>query len=762
MLRRLDLKDPWRSLTNDFWPDDLPLGCATVVYGHNGSGKSTLAELLLSLSENKAATNLTWEQHDRRKISVAAGGSGPSPAMAVFTREWVNANLSEFLAGENADAIVTLGQAAIDARETEKELESEIERLRKEAAKADELRKKAEQRVNKLAREVQDRIVVELQRFDYGHYTRSRYSVLKVSETLRAPRTDFPDDGAHADALVRLGEGAPAAVADIASPPANLAGELKPLASILERTPTRVALAALEADPRAQAWVEQGLALHEEQGYCLFCNCSLTTKRREQLALHFDESWLHIRGSAQQILTKVKNYKGQLKDWIASLPADSLLASDLQPTYEQAVRGAKRDVDARVTSLELIEAALSAKVNDPSVTPGEPAWVPLTGVVSTTVLSEAVKKHNDQAQRHGELTAERKAVVFDHIVGSQSQSFRELEKQAKDAKDASQASAKAAGLAAGRLERVRQEQFTTTEMADKLTRDLARVYGKEHLSIAVTEDGKSYSCRRGEKAGTNLSEGERTTLSLLYFLRNLEDQQTRGVDPSQRIVVIDDPSSSLDREALFATHQWLFSTLKKFGQYVVFTHDFNLLRLFISSHSSKWSASVKAISDGDTDEERFPRVAFLEMFASTGDGKRTTKVGQLPHLLRNSTSEYAYLFSMVMKGLEDSEDHERLFLLPNAARRVLEVFASYKAPHRPNFLQQLEVLVQTDPDEPFRDVYDFCNRFSHGEGSETVEVLDARVMYGQIRRCMEFLRAVDAEHFQNMCKAVKVDPTVLP
>jgi hypothetical protein len=31
---------------------------------------------------------------------------------------------------------------------------------------------------------------------------------------------------------------------------------------------------------------------------------------------------------------------------------------------------------------------------------------------------------------------------------------------------------------------------------------------------------------------------------------------------------------------------------------------------------------------------------------------------------------------MVMAGIGDSEDHERLFLLPNAARRVLEIFAS--------------------------------------------------------------------------------------
>jgi wobble nucleotide-excising tRNase len=116
----------------------------------------------------------------------------------------------------------------------------------------------------------------------------------------------------------------------------------------------------------------------------------------------------------------------------------------------------------------------------------------------------------------------------------------------------------------------------------------------------------------------------------------------------------------------------------------------------------------------------------------------------------------------VMAGVTDSEDHERLFLLPNATRRVLEVFASYKAPHLSDFLTALEVMVKEQHGEPYRDVYDFCNRYSHGEGSETVEVLDARAVHGQLRRCMEFLREADGEHFERMCKATGIDPAALP
>jgi hypothetical protein len=70
-------------------------------------------------------------------------------------------------------------------------------------------------------------------------------------------------------------------------------------------------------------------------------------------------------------------------------------------------------------------------------------------------------------------------------------------------------------------------------------------------------------------------------------------------------------------------------------------------------------------------------------------------------------------------------------------------------------------MVQSQEGEPYRDVYDFCNRYSHGEGSESIDVLDARAVHGQIRRCMEFLRSVDSEHFAHMCTATDIDPATL-
>lgn len=761
MLRRLSLKDSWRSFDTNFWPDELPLGQKTVIYGHNGSGKSTFSELLLSLAEGEAATDVIWEDDAMHSTKVDAGETAPSPSIAVFTRKWVEANLSAFLEGRNASAIVTLGKEAIDAKEEQDKLTVELAELQDEAEEASKRQVVSNSRVDEIARTVQDQIVSQLKAFDYVHFTKNRYTAPKVKDELRNYQGTYPDNDAHAEALKRLNGDTPSVVASVSTPPSDFVIDLNRLTALLDRTPTRIAIQALEGSPTMQTWVEEGVSLHQDVDHCYFCAGKLDDERRNQLARHFDESWLKIRSEAKVLLEATSKRKRVLESWLASLPEGSDLADNIQPAYNDAFQLVKADIDWKAKTLESIEIVLLSKATDPGTTPEAPDCSALSTDISATGLVNAVMEHNDLAKRYAEVTAGRKQTVLDHLVGSQAEAFRLLEEEAS-AFAAQKAKANAAAvLVAGRLDEVRQAQFTTKDMADTLTRDLTRVYGKDHLNVIVTPDGKSYACRRGNEPGTDLSDGERTTLALLYFLRRLHDEQDAGTQSSERIVVIDDPSSSLDREAIFATHQWLIDTLKDFGQYIILTHDFSLLRLFLKSHKNAWGKSMSQIRRGDADETIFPKVSFLEMYAASRDGERSSKLGKLPRILLNSTSEYAYLFSMVMAGISDSEDHERLFLLPNAVRRVLEVFASYKAPHRTDFQQQLEVLVGSQEGEPFRDVYDFCNRYSHGEGSESVDVLDARAVHVQIRRCMEFLRSVDGEHFERMCTATGVDPTTI-
>jgi wobble nucleotide-excising tRNase len=104
-------------------------------------------------------------------------------------------------------------------------------------------------------------------------------------------------------------------VTEVPLPPAGVDESLSVCSELLAETPSQVAIQALESKPTAQAWVEQGLALHEGLDQCLFCAGKVTSDRYAQLRRHFDESWLQIRGKAKNLLMAITREKQALTAW---------------------------------------------------------------------------------------------------------------------------------------------------------------------------------------------------------------------------------------------------------------------------------------------------------------------------------------------------------------------------------------------------------------------------------------------------------------
>ncbi|OLT35258.1 hypothetical protein BJF82_00260 [Kytococcus sp. CUA-901] len=183
------------------------------------------------------------------------------------------------------------------------------------------------------------------------------------------------------------------------------------------------------------------------------------------------------------------------------------------------------------------------------------------------------------------------------------------------------------------------------------------------------------------------------------------------------------------------------------------THDFDFFRSLLVAKNSAWGASLKKRRKGESAECAFPAVEFAEVYGYGLGVERVSRWRQMPLHMRKHTSEYAYLFSELICSAELDNGGDRIHLMPNVARRVIEIFLAFKVPDQGKFDQRLSQVAKG----PHRDVYDFCNTGSHGEVYQAYESAQQMAVLRNIRRCLEFMYEVDADHFEKMCKAVDHD-----
>jgi wobble nucleotide-excising tRNase len=100
--------------------------------------------------------------------------------------------------------------------------------------------------------------------------------------------------------------------------------------------------------------------------------------------------------------------------------------------------------------------------------------------------------------------------------------------------------------------------------------------GHKELSILSVEEGYVIR-RRGRPIEGSPSEGEKTAIALCYFLSSLEAE---GRSIRDRIVIIDDPISSLDSRALNYACSLILSRLANAAQMFVLTHNQNCMNEF--------------------------------------------------------------------------------------------------------------------------------------------------------------------------------------
>jgi wobble nucleotide-excising tRNase len=302
-------------------------------------------------------------------------------------------------------------------------------------------------------------------------------------------------------------------------------------------------------------WVRQGLGYVSEAGaQCPFCQQDMDDQLKAKLNEYFDETYLADIAAIDRTRDAYATYSETLLARLEMI--DSTGSKYLDAAAFRA------DIDRLSARVELNLRQLDRKRKEAS------AQVTLEGLSQIVAsLSEAISKANVEIGNHNamvdNLVTERATLVsqiWKCLLEESKLAFTDYD-AAKTALDRAVAglsaglAAKRAALAQASAElAVLEREVTSVQPTVTEINGILRSFGFTGFRLATAGEHQNlYEIVRGDgsEAATTLSEGERSFITFLYFYHLIKGSTTTSGMNAERVVVFDDPVSSLDSDVLF-------------------------------------------------------------------------------------------------------------------------------------------------------------------------------------------------------------------
>ena len=525
----------------------------------------------------------------------------------------------------------------------------------------------------------------------------------------------------------------------------------------------------LAANPTVASWVQIGLSLHIQGGdaaACKFCNQPLPATRLRQLEAHFNDQFRQFNQNLAALVGRIENAANAIG--VVTLPSSKDLYPELRREYEEACGGVKLHLNNVRSGLLALARAVRVKQervfesldlrsllsggsglpdDDVSIlarlmealSAGLPALGEFMGRLALERVNALLAKHNSKTASFAEQVKSTRERLHLHELSVALPGWSEKQTRLEDATKLHAAAKESWGNARLDMLALETDIRDHRQPADELNRELVAYLGHDEIQVAVEDNG--YRLVRCDGAATNLSEGERTAIAFLYFLKSLQD---RSFDLEHGIVVVDDPISSLDTNAIYSAFGFMKRRLCDAGQLFVLTHNYTFLR-----QVKNWF--------GHLNRGRGQKPArFFMLRAAYRDGQRNSALEALDPFLRDYESEYHFLFKRVVEasGLPGGAPLQSYYELPNLARRLLEAFLVFKVPDQKTLHARLEAV---DFDGPKKTrIQRFLDTHSHaeqiGEGHDDASALGEAPEV--LRDVLALIKECDERHFARMKLAI--------
>ena len=565
-------------------------------YGANGSGKTTISNFLQSPNDEKYA-NCSIEWEDDSPLEILA-----------FNKTFRDQN---FNATSKIAGVFTLGNATIEQKKAIEDKKTKLSEIEKEGKQKKESKEKLEKDKN--------------QRFE--EFCKTCWSqIYKKNEVLKEAFRGFLDSKKHfTEKIIEEYKNNQAVVLSIevikdkaktlfVAAPSSLSlfniGDVSFVSIETESLwkkkvigKSDVEIAPLIQRLNLNDWVNQGRQfIQEDSDVCPFCQKKTIDETfRKQIEEYFDETFIEdtnkIKVLSSRYITSANNLINTLR---------SILEKETSNTQT------KLDITALKALTETIEQQYNRNTEIIKNKNKEPSRS--FDLISTqdqlqrieALIASAnakIEKHNKlvdnfQTEKSNLITA-----VWKYLIDENKTIIEPFIKKDNGLKKGIEAlENKVKGL---------REQYRT--LKDEITRDnknvtsvqpavdeinrILKLYGFTNFSIVPTNDN-CYQIERenGEIAQHTLSEGEITFITFLYYMQLVHGGTSAENANDNKVLVIDDPISSLDGTVLFVVSSLIKEEIK-----LLKNGSSNVKQIILLTHNIYFHKEVSFI-DGKTKE----------------------------------------------------------------------------------------------------------------------------------------------------------------
>ena len=301
-------------------------------------------------------------------------------------------------------------------------------------------------------------------------------------------------------------------------------------------------------------WVRQGRTFYEVNGgVCPFCQQTTEASFAKSLSEYFDETFLADSKAIDELAANHETDAARLQQRLVSIissPSKFLDVEKLKAEKElldsKIALNNQRLVEKKKEASQIIALESLSNVADAVTTLLDSA---------NTAIAEHNKTVANLAQECSTLTAQVWKFVLEELKTELSvyKATREgLEKAIVSMNGQITAAEVEKKKKAAEIRKLERQTTSVQPTIDGIN-NLLSSFGFQSFKLAKAASGTSYKLVRpdGSDAKNTLSEGEKNFVTFLYFYHLLRGSDSESGMTTDRIVVFDDPVSSLDSDILF-------------------------------------------------------------------------------------------------------------------------------------------------------------------------------------------------------------------